>query len=181
MYIRSDKPIAATSARSGVTPSVIQRFWRYVAKADETACWKWTGATDKDGYGRLTVRRNGGRTTIRAHRLSYQLSTGEIPAGYYVLHSCDNPPCCNPAHLRLGTQRDNGADMKARGRCKGNGYHRRVHPDEMVRAIREAVADGELQKDVAKRFEVSVSFVNALVVGRRRLEAGGPILSREAA
>lgn len=157
-------------------PSTIARFWKYVDKSAPDACWEWRGGKDKNGYGLLgELGRN-----WRAHRLSYVIHRGDIPPGMYVLHSCDNPPCCNPAHLRLGTQRDNGADMKARGRCKGNGYHRRVHSDEVIREIRRAVADGASQKNVAERFGISYAFVNALVNGRRRVGAGGPMLKEAA-
>lgn len=142
----------------------IGRFWPKVAVGGPDECWPWTACVTHDGYGVLRIAGH----NKRAHRLSYELHGGAIPQGMYVLHSCDNPPCCNPAHLRLGTQRDNGADMKARGRCSGNGYHTRIHSDGVVNAIRAAVASGEQQKIVAERFGVSRSYVSALITGRRR-------------
>lgn len=87
-----------------------ERFW---AKVDKTGdCWVWTGATARNGYG---VFRIDGRN-VGAHRFSFHLATGITPGELDVLHACDNPPCVQPDHLFLGTQRDNMADMHAKGR-----------------------------------------------------------------
>lgn len=87
-------------------------FWQKVAKGADGECWVWTGSKVRTGYG---VHWADGKH-VKAHRYSYALHYGEIPEGMSVLHSCDNPTCCNPAHLRLGTQKDNMADMVARNR-----------------------------------------------------------------
>lgn len=83
------------------------------SEADRTgACWLWTGATGKGGYGNVGV----GRGTMLAHRASYEAHSGErIPAGMKILHSCDTPACVNPAHLRVGTDVDNMRDRRDRG------------------------------------------------------------------
>ena len=79
----------------------------------EGLCWEWTAYVDEeDGYGRIGLHGK----AIKAHRASFLVHRGEIPDGLHVLHSCDNPPCTNPDHLRLGTHEDNMADKKRRGR-----------------------------------------------------------------
>jgi hypothetical protein len=82
-------------------------------KIDENGCWNYTGFKDKFGYGRL---RGLDGHKILAHRLSYEENYGPIPEDMMVLHSCDNPACVNPEHLRLGTQTDNMQDMTGRKR-----------------------------------------------------------------
>ncbi len=78
----------------------------------QRGCWLWARAHDHDGYGTATYR---GRT-VKVHRLAYETFVGAIPAGANVMHSCDQPSCINPAHLKLGTRRDNMRDCAAKGR-----------------------------------------------------------------
>jgi hypothetical protein len=94
-----------------------ERFWSKVNRSAADACWTWKGrVTEKNKYGRASV--NGKK--IPAHRVAFALANGAIPDGLYVLHRCDNPPCCNPAHLFLGTYKDNIDDMDAKGRRVNN-------------------------------------------------------------
>lgn len=90
------------------------RFLTKVCKSDFSAaeCWVWTAACDRYGYGQFAVA---GRR-LGAHRVSYVLHFGEIPAGLWVLHRCDNPRCVNPGHLFLGTAKDNTRDAMQKGR-----------------------------------------------------------------
>jgi hypothetical protein len=91
----------------------------------ESGCWEWRLRKDAGGYGRLKIQM-GSRSSFRmeaAHRYAYSIFVGPIPDGMNVLHRCDNPPCCNPDHLFVGTQQDNMRDMHAKGRGP-KGYRR---------------------------------------------------------
>lgn len=88
---------------------------RVLRKTDQRArCWTWLGAVARFGHGSF---RYDGRTRV-LHRLVYEWTFGEIPAGQVVRHTCDNPRCINPAHLVAGTQLDNVRDMVSRGRAQ---------------------------------------------------------------
>lgn len=96
-------------------------FWSHVEKK-ASGCWEWSRSRTPQGYGQLVFR----RLLTGAHRVAYTIAKGEIPEGMLILHSCDNPPCCNPDHLRAGTQKENGKDMKARKRCEAAWEKRRI-------------------------------------------------------
>jgi len=81
---------------------------------ETTGCWNWQGSINTGGYGTIAIRRK----TRTLHRLNYERLVGEIPKGICVLHKCDNPRCCNPEHLFLGTQADNIRDMHEKGRAR---------------------------------------------------------------
>ena len=100
-------------------PSPAERIAAHVAPG-VNGCVEWTGHVDRKGYGRVSIE---GRQVF-AHRVAWELAHGPIPDGLCVLHHCDNPPCCNPAHLFLGTIRDNNLDMSAKGR---NHNQRKTH------------------------------------------------------
>src|SRR5690348_7619242 len=92
------------------------KFDQYAVRSK--GCWSWTGITTPNGYGILYIA---SRKRIGAHRASWQLHRGPIPAGLHVLHRCDNPPCTNPEHLFLGTHSDNMKDAAKKDRHKGPG------------------------------------------------------------
>ena len=92
--------------------STEQDFWNKVDKSVPTGCWHWTGNIGPNGYGRMSQ--------TSTHRYSYELHNGPIPAGLVVRHKCDNPGCCNPAHLEIGTKADNNRDRHVRGRSKSD-------------------------------------------------------------
>lgn len=94
-----------------------ERFWARVEKRSPQECWPWTGARNGNGYGRMKID---GQLYL-AHRLAYEFAKRPLKDngdyhGAVVRHTCDNPTCCNPAHLVRGDQRKNVADMVKRGR-----------------------------------------------------------------
>ncbi len=137
------------------------RFWPKVERHGPDECWPWIGARNGAGYGHLGAGRQG-EGTLAAHRVAFTLSLGPIPDGLCVLHRCDNPPCCNPAHLFLGTNGDNSRDMATKGRAH-QGSKLRV---EDIVAIRERVARGERQAALARDYGISAATVCELV-GRK--------------
>ena len=109
------KAACAANSRTKAKKLIADQLNRVVKTT--CGCWEWQGVLDKDGYGK--AKRYG--KTIRAHRLFYEEFVSNIPHGMLVLHNCDNPKCCNPEHLFIGTQLDNERDKDAKGRRR-NGY-----------------------------------------------------------
>lgn len=90
----------------------VDRFWSWVDRRGPDECWEWRGTRHVRGYGHFS--RDGRK--FRAHRVAWELERGPIPEGMVVSHWCDNPPCVNPAHLMLTTQRINTIDAVNKGR-----------------------------------------------------------------
>lgn len=96
-------------------------------------CLVWTGPKGRKGYGLMTV---GGKCR-QVHRIAWEIVNGQIPAGMICCHHCDNPPCCNPEHLFLGTHKDNKHDAIAKGRHAHGVTHSRARlTEDDIRAIR---------------------------------------------
>jgi len=135
------------------------RFWSKVHK-QPGGCWLWVGATNSDGYGKLW---NGHKTTD-AHRVSWEISNGPVPAGMCVLHKCDNPPCIRPSHLFLGSNQENSLDMKRKGRSASGARnsHCILTPDD-VRFIRTSPLKAT---PLRKMFGVSDGAIRSIREGR---------------
>lgn len=93
----------------------VEAFWSRVRIADDASCWPWTGPKTDRGYGVYAPLPG---VLLRTHRVAYALHNGSIDDELMVCHRCDNPICCNPHHLFLGTGSDNMRDMVAKGRNK---------------------------------------------------------------
>lgn len=147
-------------------------FWKNVRIGSPAGCWAWLGSTDRDGYGRCT---NKGKTE-GSHRLAYMLATGPIAAGMEIRHSCDNPPCCNPAHLLQGTKLDNvrdriARDRSARGSQNGQAKLTEQEAAEVLADYRKikgtaAKAPPGLLQALADRTGVAADTIQDLVRGR---------------
>jgi len=136
------------------------RFWEKVdhdSKSDDE-CWQWTASTDRDGYGRFKIDEN----NCKAHRVALALDDGEIKRldeFGIVRHSCDNPACCNPAHLREGTQKDNMRDMSERGRASNQ-----TLDAEDAREIKQRYRDEDItQYELADEFNVKQGSIAAII------------------
>ena len=155
---------------------VAERFWEKVDKSGgPDACWIFTHARRADGYCRFGWNDK----TIQAHRAAYLLERGAIPPGLIIRHTCDKPPCVNPAHLVIGTHADNVRDKCERGRH----IYGEKHPwasltSESVERIRTIYSAGGIsQKALGAQFGVSASTISSVVLGRDWRSVGGPIIS----
>jgi hypothetical protein len=101
------------------------RFEKLFDKKSDDECWLWKGYKDKNGYGQFCNIVDGKVINYRAPRLSFTLYKGPIPNGKVIMHSCDCPECVNPAHLSIGTMKDNMDDKMKKGRYN-NGRPRRT-------------------------------------------------------
>ena len=146
--------------------AISKRFWPKVLTASgqgpDGTCWEWQAHKLPFGYGSFRMR---GRIW-KAHRAAFILTIGPIPDGLVVRHTCDNPPCCNPAHLLLGTHQDNSDDQVARGRSRsprGEANANARLREDQVRAIRD---DNRRHADIAEAYGVSKSAVQFIKCGK---------------
>ena len=142
------------------------RFWAAVEKHD--GCWRWAGVIMANGYGRFFRCREGGKVKyVPAHRYSWELHYGPVPAGMQVCHRCDNPCCVNPAHLFLGTHADSMADRNQKGRQARATSHGNSRLDPLkVLWIRDQKRRGRGAKSMAKELGVNKSTVQRVLQGR---------------
>lgn len=142
------------------------RFWSKVDRSGgPDACWPWTRATHQ-GYGWFRLR----GVSITASRFAWRITHGPIPVGLYVCHTCDNRPCCNPAHLWLGTQADNVRDMFAKGRqgtgrARGEAVGGARLTETAVRSIRDLHGAGRSKRSLGFAFGVSRRTVQQVLSG----------------
>lgn len=153
-------------------PDMTERDWqRFWSKVDRSAglfgCWEWQGGKSGQGYGRFKVA---GRLWS-PHRIAVAAIDGGIPPsasyhGFVVMHSCDNPSCCNPAHLKIGTHSENVRDMDRKGRRVATTLT--THPPELIAAIRRSRLSS---RAAAKHFGVSDGYIRQLRRGEGRKDS----------
>jgi hypothetical protein len=144
--------------------SAASRFWALVIRAE--GCWLWQGSSFK-GYGVFTAK----GYSYRAHRIAYFLEYGVDPGALFVCHACDNPRCVNPAHLFLGTPKDNVHDMIRKGRAVGYDRSGERNPRAKMRAedvdrLRRAYRDGASIPKLSADFGLCVQAVYRALIGK---------------
>ncbi len=153
---------------------VVERVWSKIVRNE--GCWIWQGTYSSYGYGTLNVRFASRKSLHRyAHRLVYEIMYGSIPPGMFVCHTCDNPPCCNPDHLFLGTCRDNVDDMVNKGRQRrGSQAANSVLSEEQVEAVRKRYSEGGItQIKLAEQYGVTQRHISGVINGRFWKHVGG--------
>jgi hypothetical protein len=150
---------------------------RLRSKIDTSAgpegCWPWMGQRSAKGYGIIC---QGNLVPVRVHRLIWGIANGHAPGDLLIRHSCDNPPCCNEAHLLDGTPADNTGDMMERSRHRSRAIKGEASPtarltDAQIAEIRSRRAGGERLGPLAQEFGVSLGYVDKIVSGRVRKAA----------
>lgn len=170
---KGGKSMSSQSTRKNRKRPLPERFWEKVNKDGPApvhrpelgACWIWTASVNpRTGYGWISV----GKSMRQSHRISWEFTNGPIPDGQCVLHRCDNSSCVNPAHLFLGTQIDNIADMVAKGRQRsrqGEKVNTAKLTAEKVQEIRERFANGETNRaSLAREYGVSDVMISYIIL-----------------
>jgi len=151
---------------------VQQRFWAKVDKRPPHECWPWTASKTHDGYGRFQILENGKRRLAYAHRLVYRMYfQDDIPSAdtLCVCHTCDNPSCCNPLHLFVGTRGDNNRDKSLKGRTYV-GHKRKWLTPSQIREVRHLYRKGRYsQKELAEMYGVCSRTIMHIIHNRTRL------------
>lgn len=156
------------------TRPLADRLWARVRKGAPDECWPWEGYARPGGHGQIgRGRREDG--LVGTHVAAWEVTHDQrVPSGLVVRHTCDNPPCCNPAHLLIGTSADNARDAKERGRARGARGTRSPFAKlttEQVGEIRRryrpnghpARREGTTPTELAREFGITTQYVYAIV------------------
>lgn len=161
VHDRRGKQFCSSSCYQASRHLTPANFWARVDRSrGPDACWTWKMARSPKGYGQVW----NGRYMDHAMRVAWELTYGLIPDGMSVCHTCDNPPCCNPSHLFLGTNADNVADRCAKGRtARGEQIARAKLTREQVDEIRAQYAQGVTRLALARRYGIDTQHVTKIV------------------
>jgi hypothetical protein len=143
---------------------MMERFWSKVTIEGLDDCWEWQAAKDSKGYGAFQVGTWRAKKLEGAHRMAWILTFGPIPEGQWVLHSCDNPACCNPRHLFLGDVLINNQDMGLKGRAK-NG-NTRLTPERANEIRARYIPFQRGYKKLAKEYGLSWLHIRSIIKER---------------
>lgn len=148
-------------------------------RGEPDECWPWTGTRTAKGYGLISQGPRGAAKRFIASRVAWELTHGSIPDGMLVCHRCDNPPCVNPAHLFLGTNDENMADMATKGRARGGTVRGEDHgnallTDALVAEILSLRQQRTPIAELADRFDVGEGTIKDIVQGKTWQHVPGP-------
>ena len=149
-----------------MTPKQIETFWSHVTIKGVDDCWEWNGALLKKGYGQLGTAKG----HFVASRIAWFLSNRKQPGRFLVCHTCDNPPCCNPRHLFLGSYQDNENDCVKKGRqyhAQGEKCGRSKLKNADITKIRQMYLMGYNMTDIGNQFEVSQTQISRIIKYQR--------------
>lgn len=156
-----------TSRKPRALIPVEDRLWARVEKRGPDDCWEWSGHRNVKGYGMIKLA-NG--KADRTHRVALRSTGVDVGFGVVVMHKCDNPPCCNPAHLSAGTIEDNTADMVAKKRnstARGSRSAKAKLTEDQVREIKEKYSDRRTSTQViANLYGVSQPTISYILIGK---------------
>lgn len=150
--------------------SLEERLWPRVAVGAPDECWEWIASRNK-GYGQIGyVLADGRRVAYHASRIAYYVANGRPDlSGKVVRHTCDNPPCCNPAHLLTGTDADNAQDKVERGRAgapRGERHPKAKLTEQQVKELRAEYARGGVtHRQLAARYGMAHGTIGAMLRG----------------
>lgn len=159
---------------------VQERFWAKVDKsAGPDGCWVWRGAAKPNGYGKFSIGKAKTSRWYYPHRISYAIHFRTDPGEMFCCHKCDNPICCNPMHIFLGTDRENKNDMigkRRQGAARGENSPKARFTAAEVASIRSRYADGSATcLGIAVEYGVDETTIRSMVRGETYRTAGGPI------
>ena len=141
------------------------RFWAKVDRRGPNECWPWKGTRLPTGYGTLWV--NEKQAKDYTHRIAWSIENGPIPAGMFACHSCDNPPCCNPAHIFVAPPAGNSADRNQKGRTSRGETHGTAKLSDADVASIHARAGIVSQENLAAEFGVRQPAISRIVNRKR--------------